>query len=353
MKRGKLLLDVGAVEQALVVGLSALLMLALAGCDKGTSSSVAQPANVTFDISPDGKQIAFSSEAGDLFLLELSTQRVSQLTESATLETAPSFAPDGKSIVYCCAEPDRQAGHLFRISLDGAHCQQLTTESGVFDSIPTYSSDGRQIAFARAHRHRPYSMGGWTWDDWDVYRMDADGGDVTRLTHSNYYGIGGIALPASGDSILFSAENNRATSDLQTNVFEVATGGTTPPKPAVRQPSTPNKCATWASDPNCSRGDEKIVCISDRGAPYAYDLVVIDGKSGDATSLNATSVSRYNQHPVFAPDSRRIFFLAARAYNRQSRPIFSLWSIDVDGKNAKEIAGSQLFTDPMKWSPSK
>jgi Tol biopolymer transport system component len=97
----------------------------------------------------------------------------------------------------------------------------------------------------------------------------------------------------------------------------------------------------------------RLVVISDRDAAYQYDLILIDLASGRSKALGATSVSRYNQQPVFTPDGRRILFLAGTEWNSGSRAIFSLWSIDLDGKNAKEIADSQLFTDPRKWSVQK
>ena len=43
-------------------------------------------------------------------------------------------------------------------------------------------ADGTEIVFARAYRHRPYSMGGWTWDDWDVCVVQSNGTKVRRVT---------------------------------------------------------------------------------------------------------------------------------------------------------------------------
>jgi len=194
-------------------------------------------------------------------------------------------------------------------------------------------------------------MGGWTWDNWDVYVMDVNGSKVTRLTHKNYREIDGIEFSLDGNSILFSADNDRASKELYRNVFSVALEDSGSPKPGVPQPTSIGKYAAWASQPDLSSDGKKLVVVSDRAVPYYYDLVLIDEDSGDASPLATTGISHYNQQPLFTPDGRRILFLAARQQNAGSRAIFSLWSIDIDGKNAKEIASSQLFTDPLKWSP--
>jgi Tol biopolymer transport system component len=318
-----------------------------------TVSSEVDHAGVAFDISPIGEQIVFASAEGDLFLLELNTRKVIRLTETADIESSPAFSPDGKTIVYAADSTALGGSHIFHVSVDGAHREQLTNNTGVADRMPKYSRDGTRIAFARAHQRRRYSMGDWTWDKWDVCVMDVDGSDVHRLTHRNYYGINGVEFAPDGNSINFSAENNRAASNAVLNVFDVAVEGSEPPKTAVPQPSSAGKYAAWASEPDCSPDAKRMVVISDRESPYKYDMVLIDLESSNANPLNATTVSRYNHNPVFAPDGRRILFLAARKWNPESRPIFSLWSLDIDGKNATELAESDLFTDPVKWSHPK
>jgi len=44
-------------------------------------------------------------------------------------------------------------------------------------------------------------------------------------------------------------------------------------------------------------------------------------------------------------------FLAGTESNASSRAIFSLWVVDTDGKNARRIADSGLFTNPLGWKP--
>lgn len=339
-------------KQALVLAISSVLITTLAGCFSNESPQV-EHANVAFDVSKEGDLIVFASASGDLFQFNLNARTVSQLTNSANIESSPVYSTDGKQVIYTAAAMDQKSSHIFRILPDGTQKEQLSHGIEVFDWTPAHSPNGLEIAFARAHKHRPYSMGGWTWDNWDVYVMDVDGNNVRRLTHMNYYGISGVVFSPSGKSILYSADNNRAASDLDTNVFEISVDGSNPPKPGVPQPTSIGKYASWASEPAFSPDGKKLVVISDRKSSFQYDLLLIDADSANTKHLNATTVSRYNKGPVFSPSGGQVFFLAGTEWNSRSRPIFSLWTIDVDGTNAKEIVDSHLFTGPLNWVSAK
>jgi len=129
--------------------------LLLSGC-----GSQVEHGNVSFDVAPDGQQIVFSSADGDIYSLDLKTLRVRQLTQTEITATDPTFSPDMSSIAYAADTKGTKGMHIFVRSLDGRRVRQLTDDPNVSDRSPSYSPDGAQIAFARAHRYRPYSMGG-------------------------------------------------------------------------------------------------------------------------------------------------------------------------------------------------
>lgn len=310
-------------------------------------------ANVSFDLSPDGVQIVFSSAGGDLFLLNLTSFTVQQLTKSTENESTPAYSPDGQSIIYSASATSGQENHLFSISLDGKSRIQLTHDANVNDRHPRYSSDGKRIAFARAHTYRRYSMGGWTWDDWEVYVMDADGQNLSRLTKKQYYQISDVVFTPDGNSLYYSAIQGGAMSNSLTNVFKTSIEKPTEPVYGAAQPTSRIQSAAWASEADISSNGEVLVVVSDRTTPFKYDLLLIDVDTGTSKSLNAISVSRYNQQPKFSESDELIYFLAARKWNSGSRPIFGLWSISRHGNQAKEVADSLLFTAPTEWSSQK
>ena len=180
-----------------------LLPLGLTGCP--SEHGQVEHANVAFDVSPDGNQIVFSSADGDLYLFHLKTSRVIQLTATPTKEFTPAISPDGNSVAYAASTEEDEGTHIFVRSLDGKHVEQLTSNKEVSDSMPCYSADGSEIVFARAHRHRPYSLGGWTWDNYDAYVMNSDGTNLRRITHQNYYQLIRPKFLVQGKTLIYAA----------------------------------------------------------------------------------------------------------------------------------------------------
>ena len=79
------------------------------------------------DISPDGKLVAFAAARGivnDIYTINLETKEIVNLTKDEFADYAPTWSPDGKSIVYL----KRVSGNekLFRLDLATGKSTQLT-----------------------------------------------------------------------------------------------------------------------------------------------------------------------------------------------------------------------------------
>lgn len=308
--------------------------------------------NVAFDISPAGRTIVFSAADDDLYLFDIASRKVTRLTRTGQTESSPAFSPDGRFMAYSTG-PGEHAGNAIHLrSVDGAEDRQVTLGGATFDTSPAFSPDGKRIVFSRAARHRPYSMGGWTWDDWDVWVVDTTGTNLRQVTRQKYYGAGSPKFTGNGRSVIYSAEMNRAGSDLDNALWTVHAAGRQDPTllmPDARKPG--RTYGSWGSEPDVSRDGRLVAFISDRTEPFAYDVCVAGTDGSNARPLGITRIGRYNQQPRFMPDGRSLLYLAGRESNAGSRAIYSLWQVDVDGTNAHEIANSSLFTNPSKWKP--
>lgn len=326
--------------------MTTLLVFVPAGCFAPQATQT-EHFNVAFAVSPDGQQIAFSAADGDLYLLALDAQRVSRLTKTDVTESSPKFSPDGKALVYAATVQGREGSWIFLRTLDGKQVRQLTDDAGVSDAAPSFSPDGVQVAFTRAYRHRPYSMGGWTWDNYDVCVINRDGTGLRRVTSHNYYQAGSPCFADGGQTLVFCAEGDGP--GAQMSLFSVRADGSQEPKPLTAPPPLGANCGAWGSGPSASIDGKLITFVSDRASPYRYDIYVMTRAGTGVRQLGMSAVSRYNQQPVFMPDGKSIMFLAGTEANASSRPIFSLWKAGVDGGEPTRVAESKLFTDPIHW----
>jgi TolB protein len=105
--------------------------------------------DVTPSRSPDGEKIAFTSNRSgfwDLYLLDLSTGDITQLTDTPEYEGAPTWSPDSSFLAFESYVDDNLEIVVGPAEnpLDGA--VRLTT-SRASDYSPTWAPDGRHIAF--------------------------------------------------------------------------------------------------------------------------------------------------------------------------------------------------------------
>lgn len=270
---------------------------------------------------------------------------MSRLTKTAATESSPSYSPDGKALIYAATVEGRKGSCIFCRTLDGKDVRQLTNDAERSDASPKFSPDGMQIAFTRAFRHRPYSMGGWTWDQYDVCVMSRDGTNLRRVTSHGYYQANSPCFIEGGKTVVFSADGNYP--DTLTYLFSVPNDGSQKPRPITPAPPGKARFAVWGSTPSASIDGKLITFISDRLGPFRYDVFVMPVAGGDARPLGMTTVSRYNQQPAFLPDGKSILFLAGTERNASSRYIFSLWKVELDGSKPIRIVESKLFTDPL------
>ncbi len=149
--------------------------------------------------SPDGSRIAFESlgyESGsccsrNIFVINADGSARRRLTETPDVSEGENFdatwAPDGSWLVFVSNRGDVSGGfagdrELYRMNADGSGETPLTTtDARTSDQQPSVSPDGSRIAFAsdRANSGSDELL--------DIYTMNADGSDVTRLTFDGAY----------------------------------------------------------------------------------------------------------------------------------------------------------------------
>jgi Tol biopolymer transport system component len=304
------------------------------------SAESREHSDISFEVSPDGSQIVFPA-AGvggrDLYLMDLGSKRVRLVAQTKYYEQTPAFSPDGRWIIYAAGNSPQAPSHIFTCSRDGTQIKQITTGQSTYDRAPSFSRDGSQIVFARAHQHRTYSMGGFTWDDWDVYVMKADGTQLRRITQGDYYQIFPPRFSADDRAIVFAA-TPVAFGRVATDVYFADSRSAQP----ARQLTSDGHSYSATSFPD----GKLILFISDRGSPFDYDIYRMD--TDGSNTLQITQNKSYNTNPVPKGNGKEILFLSSP--NRDNR--YELWQVAIDGGNLRKIAGPDLFDAPLRWRPN-
>lgn len=104
--------------------------------------------DITPALSPDQAYLAFASNRGgtwDLYLLDVQTGEISQITDSAAYEAAPSWSPDGLWMAFEGYSQDNL--DIFIRPVDGSQDAVQLTNFPSAEYGPAWSPLGRQIAF--------------------------------------------------------------------------------------------------------------------------------------------------------------------------------------------------------------
>ena len=99
------------------------------------------------DISPDGRRVVFAAlqgGTGDIFMLDLTTREVSNLTKDSFANAAPTWAPDGSYFVYLARISGNEK--LFRYDIASGTKTQLTF--GTHDDGAAKFIDADTLVFA-------------------------------------------------------------------------------------------------------------------------------------------------------------------------------------------------------------
>jgi TolB protein len=159
--------------------------------------------DITPAFSPDGTRLAFSSNRNgywNLYVMELSTGQILQITDSADYEAAPSWSPDGLWLAYEYYSPESQGGlDIYVRSIEGGDPIRLTDDPGV-DHSPAWSSQGRLIAFVSDRSGEP-----------EIWLADLDKVGEERFTNISRSQTSWEAYPAwspDGNKLAWAADEN-------------------------------------------------------------------------------------------------------------------------------------------------
>lgn len=176
---------------------------------------------MSLDVSPDGQTIAFDL-LGDIYTLPIDGGEARSINSGVSWSMQPRFSPDGSEIAYTS---DAGGGdNIWIAEADGSNPRQLTKEDFRLLNNPYWSPDGTYIA-ARKHFTTTRSLG--TGEIW-IYHRNGGGGVpvVEKPDEKHQKELGEPAFSPDGRYIYFSADSTPGgtfvyNQDSNGQIFEI------------------------------------------------------------------------------------------------------------------------------------
>jgi Tol biopolymer transport system component len=128
-------------------------------------------------LSPDGQQFAYKSITEDGFSINIMDVDGNNLRQLTTARGFLDWSPDGKTLVYSAIDTKDGVGYgddLFLIDLATGGITQLTDDR-LSDTFPAFSPDGQWIAFSHSNGRAD-----------DIFIISVDGTETRQITELDY-----------------------------------------------------------------------------------------------------------------------------------------------------------------------
>ena len=279
-------------------------------------------AKITGESGYFDSRVVFVSESGPknerlkrLAVMDYDGANVAYLTDSASIVLAPRLSPSGDRILYTSYESGfpritlMDVGSLERRSLD--------EQPGTMTFAPRFSPDGGTVVFS-------LERGGNT----DIYALNVGSGGLTQLTNAPSIETAPSFSP-DGGQIVFESDRSGTP---QIYVMPASGGEGQRVSGGKGRYGTP----VWSP-----RGD-LIAFTKQNEGRFHIGVMRTDG-----TEERLLTASFLDEGPTWAPNGRVLMFTRETSGGGGQA---SLWSVDITGRNLKQIPTEGPASDPA-WSP--
>ena len=271
-----------------------------------------------------------------------------QLTQEPGGNINPVWSPDGSKIAFVSwrdtfineeTKDEENNIDVYIMDADGSNQQRITTDPKE-DWYPAWSPDGKKLAFV-SMRHETRDQ-----DDCEdkcnteIYMVDIDGNNLTRLTDNSYMdyypiwrpevsthvarivptktpSILDIQFGSSNDQIMYFAQDNQ---DI--NLYLINLDGQSETGKIIGEGSE----AVWSPD------GKSIAFVNQ------YQIYIMDADGNNIRQL--TNISGHPWRPAWSPDGQKIAFVVSG----------EIFTINIDGTDQEKIdLGEGSFSNPA-WS---
>lgn len=342
--------------------------------------------------SADGQRMVFQSEREpgnpfyQIYLMDLANGDLNRISPGKGKTTCAWIHPDGDRVLYASTHHDanseqlqkaeleaRESGNqrryawdydpefeLYEHDLRTGQNRRLTSARG-YDAEASYSPDGKTILFAsnRSAYERQLSEREQTLFNIDpasmieIYRMNADGTEVTRLTNHLGYDGGPFFSPDGTQFCWRRFSEDGATAEIFT--MPVAGG--------PEKQLTSLGAMSWA--PFFHPCGKYLIFTTNRHGFSNFELYLVRA-DGEGEPVRVTFTEGFDGLPVFLPDGEQIAWTSTRSDAGRSQIFMAQWNHaealrqlglsdgtrDSDGDQDRQAAVAAAEVTQPDFSPS-
>lgn len=155
------------------------------------------------DISPDGREMLVAWNEGvagndyEIFVIDLETGGLTQLTDNKSNEYTPTWSPDGSRIAFN-SNREGQQFDIYVMDSSGRN-QQKIADLNPHDYYTTWTPDGQWVAF----------FSGPDFENFDAYKVNVETGEIVQIT--NGMGAGKVSFSKDGAFMVYDANHPEGT----------------------------------------------------------------------------------------------------------------------------------------------
>ena len=288
--------------------------------------------------SPDGWRVAFVSDRDgnlEIYAVNADGTDLTRLTNNDAHDYQPVWSPDGRRIAFISERnSDRlrlpRNEEIYVMNADGTDATRLTNNPDD-DGQPTWSPDARRIAFTSVRD-----------GNWDIYVANADGSGTTRLTHSPSSDLSPAWSPDGRRIAYVSArESVPRYFPANTEIYAMNADGTditrlTNNKRVAREPA-------WSPD------GRRIAFSSSHG--HAHSSIHVMNVDGSNSKITWGIVS--GGAPAWSPDGRRIVFTDYPGDGDIIEGDTEIYTISADGSEITQLTDNDYGDYAPSWGPAR
>lgn len=268
------------------------------------------------------------------------------------------FQSDGSQLIFQSTRADYPCDQIFTMRIDGSDVRRVSTGTGR-TTCGYFYPGGQEILYASTHEvskecpPRPSFSRGYVWpiyDGYEIYRANADGSNLRRLTNSPGYDAEATIAP-DGVVVFTSVRDG----DME--IYSMKADGSDVRRLTNRVGPDGGPFFSWDGKLIAFRGrtlqagpeldDYKALLKEGLWRPTELELFVMDRDGGNLRQV--TKLGGANFAPSWLPDGKRLIF-ASNIHDPKGRN-FDIYLVNLDGSALERITFNETFDGFPMFSP--